>query len=218
MLRFLISAAAIAVITAQCPAIPSTGCNICPDGECVQTPDAVFEFPGQPPVPCGMLQDAGINGIIPLDSCPELATVTGICGCAAGPVFTGNGCPSVPSGGCNICGDSGTCVQNADAIFTFPEQPSAPCGALQAAGLNGMIPLESCPYMPEIVGVCECGTPGSAPAPTPGPPLAPAPSAPAPPASAPNNGKGGMGMGKKRDRRQLLDRNAAAASVRGGLK
>jgi hypothetical protein len=42
-------------------------------------------------------------------------------------------------------------------IFSFPEQPSVPCGQLQEAGLNGQIPLTQCPFLPGLVNtLCGC--------------------------------------------------------------
>ena len=96
------------------------------------------------------------------------------------------GCPEPVEGeGCSVCGE-GMCVTNPDAIFSFPGQPSAPCGTLQMAGLNGGIPLSQCPFLPSLIGVCECGDslPTDAPvAPTPAP-VAPT-AAPVVPPTAP---------------------------------
>jgi hypothetical protein len=58
--------------------------------------------------------------------------------------------------GCSICGE-GLKVGFPDAVFIFPEQPAVACGILEAAGLNGVIPLNECALLPELVeGLCEC--------------------------------------------------------------
>jgi len=59
-----------------------TGCSVCGDGKAVTAPSAVFSFPSQPPIPCGMLQDAGMNGYIPLEQCVFLPPLLTMCGCA----------------------------------------------------------------------------------------------------------------------------------------
>lgn len=130
-------------------------------------------FNPRPAVPCGTLQDAGLMGSIPLDSCPILPALIGVCACEMGelpteapdttpvpdtpapdtpapdtpaPVEAPGGptpCPDIPDGGCSVCGD-GLCVTSPDVIFEFPNQPPTPCGLLQQAGLDGIIPLDQC--------------------------------------------------------------------------
>mmetsp|Transcript_12833 Transcript_12833/g.14293 ORF Transcript_12833/g.14293 Transcript_12833/m.14293 type:complete len:211 (-) Transcript_12833:71-703(-) len=63
----------------------------------------------------------------------------------------------VNSQGCSICGD-GKKITAPDAIFIFPGQPSVPCGALEAAGESGAIPLAECGFLPSLVTVCECAS------------------------------------------------------------
>jgi len=66
-------------------------CNVCGDGKEVGDPDAVFEFPGQPTVPCGLLESDGQTGMIPAEFCgflPDL--VDAQCDCVPidfAPVF-----------------------------------------------------------------------------------------------------------------------------------
>jgi len=57
--------------------------------------------------------------------------------------------------GCSICGD-GKGVNNSDAIFVFPGQPSVPCGILQDAGESGAIPIAQCAFLPPLISMCEC--------------------------------------------------------------
>ena len=45
----------------------STGCSVCGFGLYVSKPEAIFAYPEQPEATCGMLQEAGLNGVIPLD-------------------------------------------------------------------------------------------------------------------------------------------------------
>ena len=47
-------------------------CEVCGEGKEVGDEDAVFAFPGFPPVPCDQLQAAGRGGAIPADACPSL--------------------------------------------------------------------------------------------------------------------------------------------------
>jgi hypothetical protein len=70
-------------VGAPCPDIPEFGCSVCgSDGVCITIPDGIFGFPGQPPVECRLLQNAGLNGEIPLDQCPFLSgLVNEVCGC-----------------------------------------------------------------------------------------------------------------------------------------
>ena len=76
-------------------------------------------------------------------------------------------CPDIPAGNevCNVCGP-GACVAAPDEILVVPGQPEAPCGVLQKAGLEGVIPIEFCPLLPGLIGICECmpeGSPDGAP-------------------------------------------------------
>lgn len=69
----------------KCPATPDEGCSICGENSCVRRPDAVFTFPGQPDVACGVLQVAGYAGVIDLEQCVLLSgLVSSLCGCADG--------------------------------------------------------------------------------------------------------------------------------------
>eukprot|EP00545_Synedropsis_sp_CCMP1620_P011288 CAMPEP_0119029398 /NCGR_PEP_ID=MMETSP1176-20130426/40495_1 /TAXON_ID=265551 /ORGANISM="Synedropsis recta cf, Strain CCMP1620" /LENGTH=680 /DNA_ID=CAMNT_0006985737 /DNA_START=20 /DNA_END=2062 /DNA_ORIENTATION=+ len=219
-------------------------CSICGEGKKVGDPDAIFSFPGQPDIPCGILEKAGEDGLIPLAQCPFLASlVASTCGCfidgpttapTTAPTFGPDGvecsvcgvgrtvgspdnvindalfsiqdgqpitcaeleaagnegliprnecnpsfvisvlqvqvvsscdCVSIDdsAGSCSICGE-GKKVGDPDAIFSFPGQPDIPCGILEKAGEDGLIPLVHCPFLASLVGVCECAdAPSSAP-------------------------------------------------------
>jgi len=68
--------------TVKCPEVSDTGCSICGPGMCIMDEDAVFSFPDQPSVSCGILEKAGINGNIPLDMCmllPALVNENCVC-------------------------------------------------------------------------------------------------------------------------------------------
>jgi len=165
-----------------CPSVPSDGCSVCGPSLCVGNDDAVFEFPGQPAVPCGRLEQAGLNGEVPLDQCGFLpGLVVDICECRIGttpipeptnaPVVAPTdasidisvdvSCLKVSAGGCSICGPD-LCVGDDNAIFTLPGQASVPCGILQTAGLNGDIPLTECAFLPGLLDdICECNSKGS---------------------------------------------------------
>jgi hypothetical protein len=83
MVRSLILAAFVVAVRGQ-------GCSVCGDGLAVTNPDAIFAFPGQPEVPCGLLEQAGQTGAVPLDQCGFLAPLITVCECA--PAF-----PDVPT-------------------------------------------------------------------------------------------------------------------------
>ena len=112
-------------------------------------------------------------------------------------------CPDIPAGNevCNVCGP-GACVAAPDEILVVPGQPEAPCGVLQKAGLEGVIPIEFCPLLPGLIGICECmpeGSPDGAPVappagdapvadPTPAPVVVPTDAPVIGPTDAPVNG------------------------------
>lgn len=105
----LLALLCVTLVQGQCPSIPPGGCSICGAEQCVQNPEGIFTFPGQreflnvtstnvitafryarltrpfhslaATIPCGTLQDAGYQGLIPLDQCPILVTVIGVCNC-----------------------------------------------------------------------------------------------------------------------------------------
>jgi len=136
-----------------CPTIPYTGCSVCGDGKTVTNQDAIFSFPGQPSVNCGILEAEGSRGTIPFPDCPLLPDlVMDTCGCETCLRL----CPIIPDTGCSVCGE-GKIVTNHDAIFSFPGQPSVKCDVLEAGGVGGAIPLRECPFLPGLVkDVCEC--------------------------------------------------------------
>jgi len=63
---------------------------------------------------------------------------------------------------CPICGE-GKQVSAPDAVFSFPQQPPVPCGVLESAGANGIIPEKQCPFLPALLTMCQC-VPTTAPA------------------------------------------------------
>lgn len=79
LFRFLVLASFLTGVNSQ------EGCSVCGDGLAVGDADAIFSFPGQPAVPCGVLEQAGQNGQIPLTECGFLpGLVAPVCAC--GPV------------------------------------------------------------------------------------------------------------------------------------
>ena len=65
----------------NCPPVPATGCSICGPDLCISNPDAIFSFPGQLSTPCGILQEGGLTGLIPLNQCPFVAAFVDMCDC-----------------------------------------------------------------------------------------------------------------------------------------
>jgi len=67
---------------AVCTSIPPTGCSVCGVGKFVSSPNNIFVFPGQPSVPCGLLETAGLTGSIPLEQCAFLPGIAApLCDC-----------------------------------------------------------------------------------------------------------------------------------------
>lgn len=59
-------------------------------------------------------------------------------------------------GECVVCG-YGKEITIEDAIFKFPSQPPVTCDLLQSAGMMGLIPAASCPFLPDMVStICGC--------------------------------------------------------------
>jgi len=57
-------------------------CSVCGESLEVTNPEAIFEFPGQPAVPCGILEAAGEGGLIPTANCNILPNmISDICAC-----------------------------------------------------------------------------------------------------------------------------------------
>jgi hypothetical protein len=133
-------------------------------------------------VPCGELEQVGLDGRIPSQQCSFLAPLTAhVCECQAsttGEINTPEGVPSTvgarlcpdsaPEGGCYVCG-SNLCVGDPDAIFAFPGQPRVPCGVLEEAGFDGLIPLDQCQLLSTLVDICKCGETLQPPSPPPTP-------------------------------------------------
>lgn len=182
---------------------PEGGCSVCGTGSCIVNQDAIFTFPGQPSVSCGMLQDAGFNGLIPLNRCAFLPPLIGdLCECqpdglSVAPITPAPVAPIVPTapgfcreitpeGGCSICGP-GSCISNQDATLTVPGQAPIPCGVLQDRGYNGQIPLYNCVDLVYLIGdLCQCARFGPPPPPAPAPTTR-APIAPTPPSACQEN-------------------------------
>jgi len=158
------------------------GCSVCGQGKKVTNAVAVFTFPGQPSVPCGLLESAGQAGSIPLDQCSFLPAlqqmdacecVTDEGGAAApdSPAVDSTAAPD-PTAECSVCGE-GNEVTNNEAMFEYPNYPTVPCKLLQQAGQGGQIPLDMCVQIPGIeeINVCECAPilPIPTPMPTPMP-------------------------------------------------
>jgi hypothetical protein len=78
-----------------CPEIPPEGgCSVCGTGSCITRPDPIIALPGQPEVTCGVLQDTGFSGQIPLAFCPIIPQLIGVCECRPfGPTLA----PSTPT-------------------------------------------------------------------------------------------------------------------------
>jgi len=63
---------------------PEGGCLICGNGKVVGKPEGIFVFPGQASIACGTLENAGLNGLIPLEQCSFLSSLLRSCECGLG--------------------------------------------------------------------------------------------------------------------------------------
>jgi len=142
--------------------VSGQGCSVCGEGQQVGRLDGIFAFPGQPTVPCGVLEQAGEDGEI--NQCsflPGLIPQYGDCDCRPipaapyAPTISQPPAPTVPGVRCSVCGD-GRQVGRLDGIFVFPGQPIYRCGVLEQAGEDGEIPLDQCPFLVGLIDVCEC--------------------------------------------------------------
>jgi len=167
------------------------GCSICGPGKCITDEDAIFSYPGQPAISCKLLEEAGRSGIVPQAGCQVLPQlVQDICKCKAdgetqstastkaptrpptraptrkptraptpkpGPVQ----CPTfLEDNGCSICGPD-KCITAETAVFSYPGQPAIQCGLLEEAGRSGLIPLDQCGVLPQLVkNICKCKSDG----------------------------------------------------------
>mmetsp|Transcript_16003 Transcript_16003/g.23536 ORF Transcript_16003/g.23536 Transcript_16003/m.23536 type:complete len:521 (-) Transcript_16003:133-1695(-) len=69
---------------------------------------------------------------------------------------------------CSVCGENKE-VTKGDAIFEFEGQPSVPCGMLQVAGESGLVPLDDCQFLPDLLTMCGCAPVGGGEVETPAP-------------------------------------------------
>jgi hypothetical protein len=74
----------VGLVDSECPVPPPKGCSICGDGKCVGNPAGVAVLPGQPNYPCGLLEQGGYTGQVPLDQCPLIAPLIPACECGTG--------------------------------------------------------------------------------------------------------------------------------------
>jgi len=62
----------------------------------------------------------------------------------------------LPATGCSVCG-LGKFASSPNRIFAFPGQPAVSCGLLETSGLDGIIPLDQCGFLPAFVlPDCDC--------------------------------------------------------------
>jgi len=150
-------------IEGNCRKVPADGCSICGLDSCVTNKYATFNLPGQPSRRCGDIENDGYDGIIPLDQCPFIlqSNMPEKCGCSSSSPQQQSivPCLDVPEGGCSVCGP-GLCVTDYDGIYTKTSslgQPNISCRILEAAGYDGIVPLDECPSLPsEIYDICKC--------------------------------------------------------------
>lgn len=105
---FLLSAIVAGAVSGQ------SQCSVCGDGLEVGSSEAMFSFPGQPVIACGVLEQAGKDELISPAECSFIAQRIGdICNClpiGAVPSFTR--APTIapvppvvpPAKACSVCG------------------------------------------------------------------------------------------------------------------
>ena len=163
------------------PVPPSPGfplCNVCGANDSrITLPDTVLTIPGQDPVSCSTLQQAGDLGFIDEASCPVVVAFASPCGCTiqtptSAPILGAPRAPVMqpipPSPGfpsCNVCGADGARIAIPTAVVTLPEQGPVSCGDLQRAGDLGFIQADACVLLPPFAAPCGCSvdTPTSSP-------------------------------------------------------
>ena len=148
LLQIVLSIGLFAIgITAEATA-PAGACLICGPGKVVKNPAGIFEFPGQPSMTCAALEALGLQGLLKPKKCQKLRPLLSQCGCAIGDLKVPAPaprskpqaalvCPSVPEGGCSVCGE-GSCIT--DPFLAIPLPPKGivvPCGQLQQSGYDG---------------------------------------------------------------------------------
>lgn len=171
--------------TARCPDIPEKGCSVCGNGYCVSNPDEIFSFPGQPDASCSTLEEAGLQGLIPLTECSFLPDIVqASCGCMSNlpqppsispvpsqmPVVPPTKMPStLPPGEtaapttennfCNVCGE-GLVIANAGATVSLPGEGDIPCFEVADKGVDGLIDPDRCQeILPLVKDACGCVPP-----------------------------------------------------------
>eukprot|EP00546_Thalassionema_frauenfeldii_P014420 CAMPEP_0178917934 /NCGR_PEP_ID=MMETSP0786-20121207/13540_1 /TAXON_ID=186022 /ORGANISM="Thalassionema frauenfeldii, Strain CCMP 1798" /LENGTH=306 /DNA_ID=CAMNT_0020591575 /DNA_START=144 /DNA_END=1064 /DNA_ORIENTATION=+ len=128
--------------------------------------DGMFLYPGQPAVPCSVLQQAGNDGRITPAQCEMLSgMIAESCQCQQ------QGQEQQRVGGCSVCGE-GKVVGSRDSFFEYPGQPPVGCDVLEDAGYSGQITQAQCDMLEPLIGDCQCVEEGTEPRP---PPLTPEP-------------------------------------------
>jgi hypothetical protein len=80
-MKLFIFQAAIAAILST-PVVSQDVCLVCGEGKQVGKPDELFAFPNQPAVPCGALEQNGLDGRIPNTQCGFIPSfIETACGC-----------------------------------------------------------------------------------------------------------------------------------------
>lgn len=180
-----VTPAPVAPLPTPCPDIPDGGCSVCGDGMCVTNPDAVFAFPGQPEAPCGVLEDAGEAGTIPLDQCPFLPTfIQELCDCQSSipppptmaptdaPVADPTGAPVVPPTDAPVDPPTGAPVVPPSMAPEPTDAPVEPVDPPTPAPIDMapvVVPAPIAPSQPVAPPAPVGGQPPVAPAPVGGP-------------------------------------------------
>jgi len=130
------------------PTLIDGSCSVCGPGLTVGKPDGIFAFPGQPMLQCSALENAGEEGLLPLDQCYFLPSlIMDVCGCAPDV----NDTPNEPV--CNVCGIPGYRVIDGYGIVQVPRFTPQLCSQVERQAALGVYAFDDalCGLFPALM-------------------------------------------------------------------
>ena len=133
----------------ECGCIPVGGfatCSVCGDDSETLSPNRTLDSPGfADDITCGTLQEAGASGLLnPVQ-------------CTASQVAAAANCDCAPIGyTCSVCGENAASL-SPETNITVPGLDPVNCGAVETAGLDGMLTPAECAIVgPVAQAACNC--------------------------------------------------------------